>query len=117
MGLLWGRHQSLLPLFLGHFSDSDGSENLTLITHSKCCLQPKNNRFLKHIWFQCCVAMGFFSSRVCRQTSRRASSRRRRNVLRSGVGQTDRQTDSGLTQEEGAAGARGSKGAKKPLKN
>lgn len=30
---------------------------------------------------------------------------------------TDRQTDSGLTQEEGAAGARGSKGAKKPLKN
>lgn len=38
MEFLWGRPQSLLPLLLGHFSDSDGSENLKLITHSKCCL-------------------------------------------------------------------------------
>lgn len=29
-----------------------GSEKLQLITHSKCCHQPKNNHLMKHSWLQ-----------------------------------------------------------------
>lgn len=58
-GLLWGRGRASAPLWSLPFSGSPGgfssptsSENLKLITHSKCCHQPKNNHLLKHSWLQ-----------------------------------------------------------------
>lgn len=40
-----------------------GSENLKLITHSKCCHQPKNNHLSKHSWLQHSENRAFRSNR------------------------------------------------------
>lgn len=87
------------PCSWGHFSDSDGSENFKLITHSKCCHQPKNNHLLEHVRLQDRVAMGFFSSGICSQTSSKASSTGR-NVLEIDLTQNSR---SGEQQVPGKA--------------
>lgn len=82
-----------------------GSENLKLITHSKCCHQPKNNHLLKLSWLQHSENRGFCSNRDWSETAGRASSTEGRHTPWSRGGwQTGRELTLSVTPEQKGGG-------------